>query len=158
MTASEAHAIVAALVAAYRMDVSPETATIYSRALEPFDAREVGSAVTRVIETEERFPSIARIRREIGERRRLDLPTPISAWELVVAAASSDRRVAMPDEVREACDAIGGRWAVKTHDQPSILRSQFLKAYEELRAEAISRATEQAAKALPAAQPGKEIA
>lgn len=151
MTRTEASVLVGVLMAAYRLDVTGETAAIYARALEPFDATEARAAVSRVIETEERFPSIARIRREIGERRA-GLPSPIQAWELVVG----EQRV-LPDVVREARDAIGGRWAIRTHDQPSILRAQFVKAYEELRVEAIHRATEQAAKALPAAPPGKEV-
>lgn len=152
MTRRDALALVGTLAAAYRLDLGAETATLYAAQLEPFDAHETADAIQALISVEERFPSIARIRREIGDRRAM-LPSPIEAWQLVVQGAAP-----LPQPVREARDAIGGPWAIRTHDQPSILRAQFIKAYEEIRAHTVIQATEDAARGLPPGTTRKEIA
>jgi hypothetical protein len=109
-----------------------KTIELYGRLLADLDPEAVTRAVERLIMGSEFLPTIHAIRREVAEEK-LSLPSPEEAWDIVLRGGI---RYAAP-EVRDACDAVGGRWTVLHTDQLPTVRAQFLKSYGERRRTAI---------------------
>lgn len=133
MTPHEAAAIVAAIAAAYPMwPASRETVAVYADALADLPAADVRSAVAEIIRTEDRWPSIATIRRITASRAGLLAPSGAQAWAEVRALASSGAQPAAASHpaISEAISAIGW-WDLRTSSNPETIRAQFLRIYED---------------------------
>lgn len=125
---------VGVLRAAYpRQDFPDETVALYVEMLGDLPDGEVVDAVKRLVKRSTFLPSVAEIRREVAEAA-LRLPTPAEAWRMVNDAATQNL---LPLEVAEAMRDVGGRYAIRTSEQPSVIRSQFLKLYESRREQAL---------------------
>lgn len=101
------------------------------------EAQQAAVELVRTRSRGTRWPTPAEVL-EVVARRRTGLPTPQRAWAMV-----NDReaqRHEMPDEVREAAERVGGFYLIRTTDAPHVVRAQFLKAYEDVRDEAMREA------------------
>jgi hypothetical protein len=137
MTPRSAAPAIAILRAAFPgKDFPDKTVELYGRMLADLDPGAVTRAVERLINGSDFLPTIHAIRQEVAEEE-LGLPTPEEAWDI---ALSGHLRQA-PPEVRNACDSVGGRWALLHSDSPSVVRAQFLKSYGERRRNAIAEFT-----------------
>ena len=116
-----------------RQDFPDRTVVLYAEMLADLPGDEVVAAVKRLIRRSPFLPSVAEIRREVAEEV-LNLPTPAEAWRMVNDAATQNL---LEDEVSEAMQFVGGRYAIRTSDRPEVLRAQFLKCYENLREQAL---------------------
>jgi hypothetical protein len=126
---------VARLIAAFPQTAMREqTEAIYTARLGELDADATSRAVDELIATSTTFPTIAEIRNLVAQAV-LQLPTPEQAY-----ASIMDRQGDIHDLTRRVADIFGGFYNVRTSDNPSITRAQFLKAYAELRTEAIRKA------------------
>lgn len=80
-------------------------------------------------------PTIADLRNKCA-LKVLAIPTALEAWQVIesiyIHNTSNVNLRDMPSIVREALKSIGGGGLVQRSDQPSITRSQYLKAYESL--------------------------
>lgn len=102
---------------------------MYAEALADLDPQAVDAAVASVIKSSRFFPTIAEIRERVGERT-LGLPTPAEAWMLACGDMTWPEPCPL---VRKAKQAVGGEWAFRTSENPTALRAQFLRIYEDLR-------------------------
>jgi hypothetical protein len=137
MTRPSAAAAIAILRAAYPGKGFPDkTVELYGRMLGDLDPGAVTRAVERLIYGSEFLPTIHAIRREVAEEA-LGLPTPEEAWDIALTGSLLQ---AAP-EVRNAVDAVGGRWALLHSDNPTTVRAQFLKSYGERRRNAVAEFT-----------------
>lgn len=126
---SKKAAAIGVLRAAYPRQAFPdESVRLYARMLADMGDREVTEAVRALILTSTFLPSISEIRAEVAERR-LGLPTAAEAWSLVWHS----QRPGIVDEAVRQC---GGRWAL-THGESHQAERRFVKAYEQLREDAI---------------------
>lgn len=83
------------------------------------------------IATEEKPPTIADLRNRCAVKL-LDIPTALEAWDSVAWIYLHNGSMSvrdLPETTRNALESIGGGWAIKTSEAPSIIRSQFIKAY-----------------------------
>jgi hypothetical protein len=130
MTVAQAEKLVDLLIAAYpEVAMREETFATYVRFLVDLDKDAVEEALEDLIATSLKMPTIAAIRRQVINEE-LELPTAAEAW---VAISDSTRSEELHDLAKEARELLGGSWAIRTSDQPSITRAQYLKLYEELR-------------------------
>lgn len=132
-------ASVALLRAAYpNAVINPETVTAYEAALGDLDGQAVMDAVSALVRTVKFMPTIAEIRETVGEKL-LGLPTASEAW-IEASQRSSGTWGDRPRNpvVTKAIEAMGGTYLIKTSDNPTIMHSQFTKAYAEMRARAMS--------------------
>lgn len=130
MTVAQAEKLVDILIAAYpEVAMREETFATYVRFLVDLDKGAVEEALEDLIATSLAMPTIAAIRRQVINEE-LQLPTAAEAW---VAISDSTRTEELHDLAKEARELLGGSWAIRTSDQPSITRAQYLKIYEELR-------------------------
>lgn len=121
---------VASLRAAYpNANLPVETVAVYVAALDDLEPGDVAAAVAKIIKTSRFFPTVAEIREAVGETR-LNLPSPAEAW--MIACGQMEPQ-GDGDLVRKAKKAVGGEWAFRTSENPTALRSQFLRIYEDLR-------------------------
>jgi hypothetical protein len=127
----EARELLDRLLAAYPL-VSPPQASqeTYLRFLRDLDVEVTAKVVDELIATSTTYPTIAHIRRRFFEIS-LEIPTPIGAWMSVVEGGQ------IHDLTRTVREFFGGDWGIKTSENPSITRAQFLRLYEELRDEAL---------------------
>jgi hypothetical protein len=131
MTTDEAGLLIATLAAAYpRQQLEPATIEVYTRSLADLDHDLASAAVTALIASSVFFPTVAEIRSQAAELAT-GLPTATEAW--IMVTTHPDYRPAMTAEVKEALNAVGGSWAVRTSENPETLRAQFRRAYEEIR-------------------------
>lgn len=139
---------IAALAAAYpRQRLEPATIQIYAAALDDLDARAIEDAVRYIVRTSRWFPTVAEIRETVAERT-LRLPSPAAAWETVQTAQG--RAGIQGGPVERALRAVGGTWALRTTENPTALRAQFLRVYGEFRDEAVREIVAPPGRALPA--------
>jgi hypothetical protein len=136
MTKTCAPAIAAISVAFPGKAFPDKTAELYGRMLGDLDPAAVSRAVERLLKGDDFVPTIHRIRTEVAEEA-LALPTPEEAWDM----ATRGRLRGAPREVADAVVSVGGRWALLHSDQPTIVRSQFMKSYGERRRNAIAEFT-----------------
>lgn len=119
--------------------------TQYLRHLSDVPIEVLRVAVDRLIRTESWFPSIAGIRLVCAELL-LDLPGEEEALRQVSTRAHWRREA--PDQeppdvhplVQEAVDRVGGLWALRTSERPSVVIGQFTKVYREMRGNAVREA------------------
>lgn len=140
MTVAQAQKLVNGLIAAYP-EVQPreETVATFVRFLVDLEHHAAEEAIEDLIATSLSMPTIAAIRRLVINEE-LQLPTPAEAW---LAVSEPTRAEVLHDLVKEARELLGGSWAIRTSDQPSITRAQYLKIYEELREKALQVANRQ---------------
>jgi len=126
------------MLAAYpREAMNQETVGVWTRLIETFDYDETRKAVLRILATRYTFPTIADLRNEIIEAR-LELPSAERAYEMWLAYADRGGKLMVHPFVRQVANDAGfDLWTMRQSENPSILRSQFLKAYEERRRAAI---------------------
>jgi hypothetical protein len=137
VTVTEAQALVAHLLAAFpQVEVRGETAPTYVRYLLDLAKAAAEEAIEELILTSPSFPTIAAIRRRVMEGT-LGLPSAAETW---VAVGARDRQGELHALAKEARELVGGAWAIRTSDNPSITRAQFLKVYDELRERALVQA------------------
>jgi hypothetical protein len=126
---------VARLIAAFPQTAMREkTEAIYTARLLDLDAQAASQAVDDLIATSTTFPTIAEIRNLVAEAT-LKLPTAEQAY-----ASIMDRKGEIHDLARRVADIFGGFYNLRTSENPSITRSQFLKTYSEIRADEIRKA------------------
>ena len=114
-----------------RQDFPERTAVLYGSMLADLDDLLVVEAVRKIVKTSRFLPSIAEIREEVAEAT-LGLPTASEAWDLVNAGQP------LPRIAQESLNALGGRWAHRMTDTPSIFRAQFVKDYDARRGALVS--------------------
>lgn len=133
--------VIGMLIAAFPSTKAGEaTVRVYVRDLADLPVDEVERAAILLRATVRFLPTIAEIRATVAEER-LGLPSPIEAWEIVAAAAFERKRPpeGTPSEVIRAREIVGGASAIRETTNPSILRAQFLAAYDELRRHAVGQ-------------------
>ena len=137
MTVDEAQRLVSLLFSAYpQVALRDGTAAAYVRYLVDLDADAVEAAIEELILTDRALPTIASIRRHVVEGKA-GLPTAIEAW----AALNAHQRPGELHELaKQARELLGGSWAIRTADNPSITRAQYVKVYDELRERALADA------------------
>ena len=130
MTVDQAHKLVSLILAAYP-EVQPreETLATYVRFLVDLDKGAAEEAIEELVSVSTQMPTIAAIRRRVIEEQ-LGLPTGAEAW---IAISDTTRKEQLPELAREARELLGGSWAIRTSDNPTITRAQYLKVFEELR-------------------------
>ena len=137
MNRHEAAQIVAALASAFpAFPPARETVAVYVEALADLDHAATVEATRDLIMLEERFPSVATIRRRVGHRAGLLAPTAAQAWEEVNAQASDGGRSRVPSwthpAVAETVRAVGW-FSLCSSTNPETMRAQFLRLYDDNR-------------------------
>ena len=134
---SPARASLALLRGAYpAATITAETVGVYESALADLDPQDVFDAVTALVKESRFLPTIAEIREVVAEHK-LALPSATEAWEEARARSFGtwdDPRNAI---VSRAMQLMGGTYAIKTSENPSITQAQFLKHYSAMRADVI---------------------
>lgn len=126
-------AAIAILRDAYPRQAFPDASVaFYARKLRDIDGDELVAAVDRLTNRLTFLPSVAEIRLEVAEGR-LCLPSAAEAWELATQGNLRDA----PAPVREAAEAVGGKWTLLHDDNPTTIRAQFRRDYEQRREQAI---------------------
>ena len=122
-------AAIAVLRAAFPSQPFPEDSVrVYVRALADVPSAVLTDAVDAIVKTSRFRPTIAEIRETVA-RRALDLPTAGVAWVMAndPEAYSGDWPPVLIDTVR----ACGGRFAIRTSENPTTMRAQFTRDYEQ---------------------------
>lgn len=125
---------------------TPETIVGYARRLDDLPPSVLEQAVERLIDTSERFPTLRAIR-EAAAEITLDLPDEEAALAQVEARMayarqanfemSEAKRPPLHPLVARAVDHVGGFYAIRTADEPAVVRGQMLRLYRAERAAAI---------------------
>jgi hypothetical protein len=135
----EATRLVERLLAAYpQAQAAENTRSFYAHYLLDLDAVAASEAVDDLILDSTTLPTIAEIRRRVIEKD-VELPTALEAWASVVERPTGRETVEMHPLAREVCNLFGGSYTIRNSDQPTIMRAQFLKAYDERRDEELRR-------------------
>ena len=148
MKAAEAKTLVRALAAAWRVNLSEETAALYIKFLADIPAEAAGHAVTDLIAVNKFFPTIAEVRAACSRRRKDRPPEPADAWlevmeQLEAVGFSRPPRFSHP-LVERAVRTIG--WRVLGESTAiGVERGHFLQLYSAM----LARTNEDAAR-LPA--------
>lgn len=142
MTGTTPQQLLADLACAFpRHPIKPETFRVYLRELADLPPAALEAACRELIRTSEFFPTVRAIR-EAAVERLLGLPGEAEALAQVEARADwfkdaeHEREGDPPDvhpRVKEALDHVGGFYAFRTAENPSVVRGQFLRLYRELR-------------------------
>lgn len=136
MNSHDARRLAAKLAVAYGPEHFPQRRLeLYAQRLEQLELDVAELVVDEIIDTLRFPPTVADIRLRAAERM-LSLPAPADAW---LAAVSQPAR-SLPDPVRAALELVGGRHGIRASDDVAAVRSQFLRAYRELREQAVQRA------------------
>jgi hypothetical protein len=137
VTVAQAQKLVAVLCAAYpEVALREETVSTYVRFLVDLEHAPAEEAIEDLIATAVTMPTVAAIRRQVINEE-LKLPSAAEAW---ISINDTTRGEELHDLAKEARELLGGSWAIRTSDQPSITRAQYLKIYEELREKALQQA------------------
>jgi hypothetical protein len=123
-----------------RQDFPDRSVALYSRMLADMDGAAVTEAVLRLIRRCTWLPSIAEIRLEVAEGE-CQLPTAAEAWSVACVPVEELHGVPPHELVMESIKACGGRWNIIHADRPEIIRTQFLRDYEERRRSALLEAS-----------------
>lgn len=131
---------IARLASAYpRQEMRPSQLNLYADELAGVPARLLAEAITGLIRSSEWFPTVAAIRRACAEIA-LKLPTEAEAVA-VLDTPRGDQAAAQPHPlVTQALRRMGGLRAYRASQRPDQWRSDFARAYRELRAETIRQA------------------
>jgi hypothetical protein len=142
---------IADLAAAFpQRSIPAATIDLYARELADLDPVALSDAVRLLIRTSEFFPTIRAIREAVAEAA-LGLPNEAEALNQI------HERSGVHPLVREAVNVVGGWHAVRTTDQPGVLRGQFLRVYRELRHARVGAYIAGDAAALPPVAPMREL-
>lgn len=139
MKQSEAAKLVAVLVASYpRQPMPPGTTEAYENMLADLPFAETGAAVERWIKTQKYFPTIAEIRGAVADAETGRM-APAEAWVEVMEAVRRVGSYRTPKwshpAIADAIRAMGGWQDFCASDDPqTVLRSQFLKLFDQLQA------------------------
>lgn len=133
MNEREAASIVAVIAAAYpQWPASKETVAVYADALGDVNQREALAAVREIILTDDRWPTVATIRRRVATRSGSLAPSPAQAWGEVTRQADEVGRSGRPEwshpAIAETVRAIG--WydlCMSTNGE--TIRAQFQRMY-----------------------------
>lgn len=117
-----------------RQEFPDASVALYAQLLGDLDEAAVVDAVTRLVRRSTFLPSIAEIRQEVAEAE-LALPTVEEAWSLVNDPDVSV--LSLPPALADSLKSVGGRYAVRMSEQPTVIRSQFVKDYAARRAQAV---------------------
>jgi len=137
VTRHEAAQIIAALASAFpAFPPARETVAVYVEALSDLDYADTVAATHDLIRLEDRFPSVAAIRRRVGHRTGLLAPTAAQAWDEVNRQASDGGRSRVPSwthpAVAETVRAVGW-FSLCSSTNPETMRAQFLRLYDDTR-------------------------
>lgn len=116
------------------------TIAVYSEALSDVPIEELREAVWEIVKTRTYPPTVSEVL-ALVVARRLDLPEPMAAWEMlcrVLEERSGYRE--LPATIQRAADAVGGPFTIRQTDNEIALRAQFLTAYKEFAATAQNEA------------------
>lgn len=134
--------LIADLIAAFPLDRIPaETGQLYLKMTVDIPPAVLAEAVRALICTSRRFPSVSAIR-EAAAEHVLNLPADHEALAQVQRHLSrgdvpiAERRPLHP-LVSDAVRAMGGFYAFRSADSPSILHAQFMRLYRDMRASAL---------------------
>lgn len=127
--------LIAELHAAFPRDRIPaQTMTIYQRKVQDVPLPVLAEVIHEMIATHEHFPTISAIREAVAERTLL-LPTESEALTQI------ETRLRGPAPLHPIVKAVfallGGIYAYRSADNPSVFRGQFLRLYRDERARAI---------------------
>jgi hypothetical protein len=135
VTEGEARELVARLLDAFPQTPPRErTEAIFVQYLRDLEYAAAAAAVGEEIACATELPTVGAIRSRIFEDE-LGLPRPLDAWRSVV-----ERGGELHPLVADVASRLGGTFSIRTHDQPSVVRAQFLAAYGERREEEKRRA------------------
>jgi hypothetical protein len=128
------HEQIAVLAAAFpQRQIEQATLDVYAGALQDLDPGKLERATRHIIATSRYFPTIAELRTAYFEAE-LALPSGIEAWAEVERSA---RMGEGPNGIRPPLAAAVARqigWVqIRMSENPDIIRSQFVKAYESAR-------------------------
>lgn len=138
MDKREAASIVAIIAAAYpQWPASRETVAVYAETLADLDHRDVSEAVREIILTDDRWPTVATIRRRTAARAGILSPSPSEAWAEVRTLTAAGHRGTLVDlfshpAIAETVSTIGW-WDLCHSTNPETIRAQFLRLYTEAR-------------------------
>lgn len=121
------HAVQTLLDAFPQVALRERTASIYIEWVRDLDREQVEEAVGVLIASSITLPTVAEVRRLVLESQ-FDVPTAEQAWISV-----NERGNQLHDLTKEVVRSFGGVYNIRTAEEPSIIRAQFLKAYEAAR-------------------------
>lgn len=135
MNAREAAHIVAAIAAAFpQWPASKETVAIYADLLGDLDYHTVKAALRDLLLTEDRWPTVASIRRSVANRAGVLAPSAAQAWAEITRQADEVGRTGRPcwshPAVAEAVKTIGW-YDLCMSTNAETIRSQFMRIYED---------------------------
>ena len=135
MNPREAASLVAVISAAYpQWPASRETVAVYAEALGDLDYDDALAAVRDLVLTEDRWPTVATIRRRTAQRAGLLSPSPADAWaeirRLTSTGLSSTAGAFSHPAVAETVASIGW-WDLCHSTNPETIRAQFLRLYSD---------------------------
>lgn len=120
------HALADLRAAFPHSNVPTSTLELYKRHLADLPLAVFDQVVTRLIRTEEHFPTVAKIRRDAAELA-LGLPSEAEALTQI-----ESREITSP-LVRDCLRRVGGVSAWRASEEPTVIRGQFLRLYREAR-------------------------
>lgn len=126
-------AAIGILRAAYPRQEFPEaTARLYARALADIPEKPLLDAIDRLVKTSQWLPTIAEIRKRVTVAA-LTLPPAGEAWEIIQSRALLSDVLGGPALrlVVAAMDACGGRYSIRMSENPTTMRAQFTRDYEQ---------------------------
>jgi hypothetical protein len=110
------------------------TVRVYAAALREVPIQELREVVWEIVKTSTFPPTVAEILQRVAQKR-LSLPEPFAAWQMVCETiAAREGWNELPEAVRQAADAVGGPWGIRHTDNEIALRAHFLQAYREFSA------------------------
>lgn len=115
---------------AWRDSFSARRMEVYVEHLADLDGEAVLAAVNLLVKSSQFPPTVSEIRTVVATART-NYPTPGVALELTERAVMEGKTRQLPAPARRALDLLGGSYSWKTTETPSIMRSQFLRLYEE---------------------------
>lgn len=125
-----------------RAQFGPATFKVYLEDLSDLPIEAVEAATKNLRRSSDWFPTINQIREQAAEIA-LGLPgeaTALAQIEQRMRWARGNRDETPPElhpVAKEALDLVGGAFAFKSADEPSVIRGQFLRLYRDLRVQAI---------------------
>jgi hypothetical protein len=133
MNPREAASLVAIISAAYpQWPASRETVAVYADALGDLDYDDALAAVRDLVLTEDRWPTVATIRRRTAQRAGLLSPSPADAWaeirRLTSTGLTSTTGAFSHPAIAETVASIGW-WDLCHSTNPETIRAQFLRLY-----------------------------
>ena len=133
MNPREAASLVAIISAAYpQWPASRETVAVYAESLGDLDYDQALAAVRDLILTEDRWPTVATIRRRSAQRAGVLSPTPAEAWAEIRRLTSTgltSTTDAFSHPAIAATVAAIGWWDLCHSTNPETIRAQFLRLY-----------------------------